>query len=237
MLSTIIRSFWLVLFAGYFLGCNAQPAGTSLEPLAFRDAYAKEKQAVLLDVRTPSEWTGGILPNAVLVDYQATDFETRILKMNRDLPYFVYCLSGGRSASAAAFMREQGFKRVYELQGGTLAWSKAGLALANAEAVQDKISAYDYQQLIQSDELVLVDFYAPWCGPCRQMEPLLNEMTAAYKGKATIIRINVDENKNLQRALRIDEIPFFKRYKKGLEAGNFIGQLDRASFVNILDGK
>ncbi|MFM7710129.1 MAG: rhodanese-like domain-containing protein, partial [Ferruginibacter sp.] len=99
MLSTIIRSFWLVFFAGYFVACNAQPGGTSLEPLAFRDAYAKEKQAVLLDVRTPSEGKGGILPNAVLGDYQATDFETRILKMNRDLPYFVYCLSGGRSGS------------------------------------------------------------------------------------------------------------------------------------------
>lgn len=237
MIKTVLKSFCLILFAGYFLSCNAQPAGALLEPLAFQDAFAREKQAVLLDVRTPQEWKGGILPNAVLVDYNAPDFKARVLKMNRDLPYFVYCLSGGRSGSAATFMREQGFKRVYELKGGTLAWSKAGLSLANAEAVQDKISAYDYQQLIQSDELVLVDFYAPWCGPCRQMEPLLNEMTAAYKGKATIIRINIDENKNLQRALRIDEIPFFKRYKKGIEAGNFIGQLDRASFVNILEGK
>lgn len=92
-----------------------------------------------------------------------------------------------------------------------------------------------YQQLIQSDDIVLVDFFAPWCGPCKQMEPLLNEMAAKYKGKATIVRINIDDNKELVKTLRIDEIPFFKYYVNGEEKGNFIGQIDKATFERLLN--
>jgi thioredoxin 1 len=69
------------------------------------------------------------------------------------------------------------------------------------------------------------------------MMPILEELSETYKGKATIIRVNVDENPALQKAQKIDEIPYFKLYRNGQEAGNFIGQMDRSSFIRILDGK
>jgi thioredoxin 1 len=94
-----------------------------------------------------------------------------------------------------------------------------------------------YLQLTKSDKIVLIDFYAPWCGPCRRMEPLLKEVSDFYKGKATIIRINIDENPELARKQKIDEIPFFKYYVNGEEKGNFIGELNRETFDRLLGAK
>ena len=136
-------------------------------------------------------------------------------------------------------MRKNGFKNVFELNGGILAWKKNNLPLSTGKnpVSSDKISAADYEALIKSDKVVLIDFNAPWCGPCRQMLPMLEALTKEYQGKATIIRINIDENKELTRRLNIDEIPFFKLYRNGKEIGNYIGQMDRASLVRLLDGK
>jgi thioredoxin-like negative regulator of GroEL len=66
------------------------------------------------------------------------------------------------------------------------------------------------------------------------MEPLLEAVTRDYKGKATIIRINIDESKALAQHFRIDEIPFFKLFVSGKENGNYIGQIDRETFDRML---
>jgi thioredoxin len=207
-----------------------------LAPAAFQKAINSTKDAIVMDVRTPDEFNSGALVNAVNVDFRDKYFETRVKDMDVNKVYFVYCLSGGRSGNAAEFMRKNGFKNVYEMAGGMLAWNKAGLPVTQATNApqKDKISAEDYKAMINSEKIVLIDFYAPWCGPCKQMLPLIEEISKEYKGKAIIIRVNIDENKMLTKQLGIDEIPFFKLYKNGEEKGNFIGQLDRATFVRIL---
>jgi thioredoxin len=144
-------------------------------------------------------------------------------------------LSGGRSSSAADVMRKNGFEKVVELKGGILAWNKSNLPLKNAEpAKKELLTLESLQRIIDSEKIVLVDFYAPWCGPCKKMEPLLEAVTRDYKGKATVIRINIDESKALAQHFRIDEIPYFKVFVAGKEKGNYIGQLDREMFDRIL---
>jgi hypothetical protein len=68
------------------------------------------------------------------------------------------------------------------------------------------------------------------------MEPLLKEVTEQYKGKATIIRINIDENSSLAKKQKIDEIPFFKYYINGEEKGNYIGELNSRNLVHTVNG-
>lgn len=215
---------------------SANQQDFKLAPTAFQKTINSTKDAVVLDVRTPDEFNSGALVNAMNVDFRDKYFETRVKDMDVNKVYFVYCLSGGRSGNAAEFMRKIGFKNVYEMAGGMLAWNKADLPVTQSlnTPIKDKISADDYKAMTSSEKVVLIDFYAPWCGPCRQMLPLIEEISKEYEGKAKIIRINIDENKILTKQLRIDEIPFFKLYKNGEEKGNFIGQLDRASFVRIL---
>jgi len=232
----MMRFFTMMLILVSCFSCQSQNGNYKLGPEAFQNKIASTPDAVVMDVRTPGEFESGSITNAVNIDFREKYFEKRVKDLDVNKTYFVYCLSGGRSGEAAAFMRNNGFKNVFELAGGMMAWNKAGLPMNmhSAQPVGDKISADAYKVMTASDKIVLIDFYAPWCGPCRQMLPLIEELSKEYKGKATIIRINIDENKNLTKQLGIDEIPFFKLYKNGEEKGNFIGQLDRASFVRIL---
>jgi thioredoxin len=243
----MIRFFSTLLVLVCCFSCQSQSNNISsvttanqqdfkLVPAAFQKTINSTKDAVVMDVRTPDEFNSGGIANAVNVDFRDKYFETRVKDMDVNKIYFVYCLSGGRSGNAADFMRKNGFKNVYELAGGMLAWNKAAMPVTQATngPINDKINAEEYKSIINSEKIVLIDFYAPWCGPCRQMLPLIEEISKEYEGKAKIIRINIDENKMLTKQLGIDEIPFFKLYKNGEEKGNFIGQLDRASFVRIL---
>ena len=71
--------------------------------------------------------------------------------------------------------------------------------------------------MISANQIVLIDFYAPWCGPCKKMEPMLEEFARENEGKIKVIRLNVDENKQLAMQLGIDEIPVVKIFKNGNE--------------------
>jgi thioredoxin len=221
----------------FSFGCLSQNKQL-LEAKAFSEKLKSTPDAVVLDVRTAGEYKEGFIDKAMNVDFNGVEFEDLVNKLDHGKTYFVYCLGGGRSASAASFMRKNGFKQVYELKGGMNSWRNNNLPVAMSKpANSDKISPEDYDALTKKSNIVLIDFYAPWCGPCRQMQPLLEELEKEYTGKASIIRINVDENKQLQRRMGIDEIPFFKRYINGVEKGNYIGQLDKKSLKRVLDGE
>lgn len=81
---------------------------------------------ILIDVRTADEYSGGHLEGAKLVDYYGSDFEANINELDRDVPVYVYCRSGGRSGRSASQMEEMGFKTVIDLSGGIMAWESAG---------------------------------------------------------------------------------------------------------------
>lgn len=235
-----MRTFMLLFTIVVNVSCQSQSSNYLLDPQSFDAKVKSTSNAVVLDVRTKAEFEGGFIANAVNVDFNSAQFESDIEKLDKSKTYFVYCLSGGRSSQAAQMMREQHFAKVYELKGGIMAWKNKNFSLVTSSTPQpaaDQISMSEYLKLSNSDKLVLIDFYAPWCVPCKQMAPILDEIAAEYKGTATIIRINIDENKSLVQALKIDEIPFFKLYKNGNEAGNYIGQMDKASFKRILVGK
>jgi rhodanese-related sulfurtransferase len=82
---------------------------------------------VVLDVRTPDEFAEGHLPGAALVDFYDDGFPARLEALDREVPYLVYCRSGGRSGKTAQLMDQMGFQDVTDLDGGMLAWADAGL--------------------------------------------------------------------------------------------------------------
>ena len=89
-------------------------------------ALAADPSVVVVDVRTPAEFAEGHLARAELVDANAADFRDQIAKLDRSATYLVYCHSGNRSGRATGIMAELGFVRVYNLDGGILAWQGAG---------------------------------------------------------------------------------------------------------------
>lgn len=223
-----------LVFTG--ISCRSQQSETALTATDFKDKIAATAEAVILDVRTPEEFQKGNIGQSVNIDYRNESFKTDIAKLDKSKPYFVYCLSGARSGAAAGYMRSIGFKTVYEMKGGILAWQKNNLPLTgtSAAAVTDKISAEQYASMTSSDSVVLIDFYAPWCAPCKEMEPMLAELAKSYKGKAAIIRLNIDDNKQLAKQLNVEEIPVFKLYRNGKETWMHKGIIDKDALVKVL---
>lgn len=110
-------------------GCTQGQTKNNLPPQAFADQISKSAEGVVLDVRTPAEYAEGHLANAKNVDWNGDHFEHQVMALDKSKPVFVYCLKGGRSASAASKMRSLGFKDVYELDGGIEKWQDAKLPL------------------------------------------------------------------------------------------------------------
>jgi thioredoxin len=199
------------------LSCEEGNSQNKLNVNEFKTKLEATANAQLIDVRTAEEYNGGHLENALNMDWNGNNFDALVAKLDKSKPVFVYCLSGGRSGSAAASMRSSGFTQVIEMSGGIMKWRQAGLPLNNGTAknLQSGMSEADYNKLLQSDKLVLIDFYAPWCQPCKQMAPYLAEMANTYKDKLIINRVNADENQLISKTLKVDALPTLLLYKNG----------------------
>jgi putative thioredoxin len=83
---------------------------------------------------------------------------------------------------------------------------------------------------------VVVDFWAPWCGPCRQLTPALERAAEARKGSVELVKVNTDENQGISRALQIQGIPAVKAFKDGREVAQFVGAVPPAQVERFFDG-
>jgi rhodanese-related sulfurtransferase len=86
------------------------------------DKVIAKKNLQVLDVRTPEEIQTGHLANAIACDFKGPEFESRLASLPREKAYLVYCRSGGRSARTVEMMKKLGFREVYEMKGGILAY-------------------------------------------------------------------------------------------------------------------
>jgi thioredoxin 1 len=98
-------------------------------------------------------------------------------------------------------------------------WELQNLPVAVApDAKPDTENKMEYEELarfIESGKPVFVDFYAPWCGPCREMMPMVDEFKAKYQGKINVVKVNVDASKKLVKEMKIQGVPYLVLYNKG----------------------
>ncbi|MFO0479957.1 MAG: thioredoxin domain-containing protein [Bacteroidota bacterium] len=232
------KLFSIALVAILFNSCSNGQTQSTKTNLSANEFAAKMKElptATIIDVRTSDEFSKGHLANANNYDWNGNEFDKQIAPLDKSEPVFVYCLSGGRSSSAASKMRSDGFKEVYELSGGIMKWRGANLPETTDKAVgSNGMSKQQFDALLSSDKLVLIDFYADWCAPCKKMKPYLDEISRDMADKVVVIRINADDNQALCKEFKIDALPVLQLYKNKTLSWTNAGFIEKAEVVKQL---
>jgi len=209
---------WMPLLT-LLISCSnqAQPAGELL-PEAFAKA-ATLKDIQLLDVRTAREYQDGHLKGSLQADWtDRQQFFDRTQYLDKNRPVFVYCLSGGRSHAAAQYLRAQGFLQVTNLSGGMSAWKIAGLPVEPGNTQLPQTTWQQYNDVISSAQVILVDFGAEWCPPCRQMEPILaSYMRGKSDKRIRLVKMDGGLEVGLMKSLGVQALPTFILYRNGVE--------------------
>ncbi|MBF6617384.1 thioredoxin TrxA [Pollutimonas thiosulfatoxidans] len=104
-----------------------------------------------------------------------------------------------------------------------------------SESIKHVSDASFEADVIQSDVPVLVDYWAPWCGPCKMIAPLLEDAAKQYEGRVIIAKVNVDENPDTAAKYGIRGIPTLMLFKNGAAAATKVGALSKSQLGSFLD--
>jgi len=91
------------------------------------------------------------------------------------------------------------------------------------------------QEVIESALPVLVDFWAPWCGPCRMVAPMVDELAGQYNGKVKVVKLNTDENPSVASKYSIRSIPTLMIFKGGQQVDTVVGAVPKTTLSTTLD--
>lgn len=223
------------------LNLNSQPAIViNVGVDDFRELIANDTGS-LIDVRTQQEYDNGHIENAGQLNYYALDFNKKLLLLPKNKPVFLYCNTGYRSKKAAKTLISNGYRQVYNLEKGIMAWNLANYKVVIEKNAQpflaNKIEKDEYYAFLNNNTYVLIDFYAPWCAPCKTMMPAIDSLEVENIERINVLKVNVDASKKLVRELQINGVPQLRLYKKGelIKIHNgFMNSKNLKLFVNTL---
>jgi thioredoxin 1 len=222
----------------FSMACNAQNSEVIHVSSAEFNNLIAANDGLLLDVRTIPEFFGGHIPNAGQMNYYAKDFRQSLLMLPRDKPIYIYCNTGYRSRKAANILVENGYHDVYNLRRGIMEWNLIDLPTVSdpgAGTVQEnRMDPEEFQALLKSDKPVLIDFYAPWCAPCRQMMPMIDSLGVEYQKNLQLVKINADASKALMKQIRLGTVPYFALIYNGKVLFSHEGVITRNELESAL---
>ena len=244
-----MKKFISILFVSAVLiaGCNnaqnsqSTSGGGSVVELVNAEKFKsliESGTGVILDVRTQDEVNMGFIKGASHIDIYDEDFARKVNMIPKDKPVYVYCKAGSRSAQAADLMAKSGFTKVYNLQGGVMAWQASGYELVKPEGASDgpaQISKTEFDNIIKSEKPVLVDFSATWCVPCKKMAPVVEKLKADYNGKATVITIDIDAAQEIVGQYKVEAIPTFILFKNGTDKFRHTGMIGEEELKKAIE--
>lgn len=212
----------MVIACGSSTDPSQEVNGGKLTPQAFAQKAASEDDIVLLDVRSPEEFATNHIEGAVNINVNSGHFDEKIQALEKEKDVLVYCKSGGRSAKAAKKLTDLGYT-VYDLEGGILNWQSEGMPIvADAKKSNSGFTMASYSDAVARG-LVLVDFYATWCGPCKMMAPHVEALDKEYGENLKVVKVDTDKSLEVAQHFKISGIPLVKIYKDGKEVYSQMG--------------
>ena len=237
---TILAILLIFLFT-----CCAQQKNNKTQLLVAKEFKAKIEATAnkqIIDVRTPEEFAGGSIADAVNIDFNNNSFETEIQKLDKSKSIFVYCKAGGRSKEASEILQKNGFKVVYNLKGGVMSWTNNNFPLVFLDKASEKenvgldqLSIEEFGKITKSNTIVVIDFFAVWCGPCKRLSPMLEQFSKEYGNKIKVVKIDVDKNPLIAQYFRIESIPLLLFYKDGKLVNQVMGLPEKAELKSELE--
>jgi thioredoxin len=219
----------LTSFAFLIFSCGKKEGLQNLEATAFQKEINSESKKQILDVRSADEFQNGHIEGAVNADINSPSFQQIATTLEKTETVFVYCLSGARSASAAGQLKEMGFTKIVNLMGGMLAWQSSDLPISTSQStsIYSGLTDVSFATKIKGKPMVIIDYNATWCGPCKQLSPILKAWVKAQNGAVELIEIDVDENQELAKSKKIEAIPYLEMYKNGAKTWSSVGLIGK----------
>jgi rhodanese-related sulfurtransferase len=185
--------------------------------------------AQILDVRTAGEYRSGHIANALQANWlDPKEFKNRTQHLDKSKMIYIYCQSGGRSASAQAALMEAGFK-VVNLEGGMSNWRMQQMPVEGVgNAVQMRV--VDFEKVVQSNAYVLVDIGAVWCPPCRKMQPVMDALKQTPPKPFYFLAVDGGQDIDVMKSVKADDLPTFILYKNGVEVWRKVGVAPKEDF-------
>ncbi len=214
--------FYLVIFSFHLVSCGQSSNNSSNGNDAIANSINADEfeQAIqqpniqILDVRTAGEFAIGHIKNAMQANYNdESEFTERVKYLDKSKPVYIYCLSGARSNYAMNTLQQMGFTKLYHLVGGINAWRSHNKPLEGMNN-EPQISVADYEVLTKKDSMVLVDFGAEWCPPCKKMEPIIQQLLKE-KPDLKLLKMDGSSQQTVMQSMNVTALPVFIIYKNG----------------------
>jgi thioredoxin 1 len=223
-----LKLFLSISFSFMFIVSVHAQVPQNIDAKKFQELTLSEN-GVIVDVRTSQEYSRGHIEGSTLISVSDREFVNKISLLQKNKPVYLYCLTGSRSRSAANYMAKIGFSKVYNLQRGIIDWNHCGFPTVQSKVTiaskSIKYSEQSFQELINAKKVVLIDFHAPWCAPCKKMRPVIEKLAKEYKGKANVEKVDVEANKPITETYKVQTIPGFVLFIEGQKVWSHTGMI------------
>ena len=208
----------LFLIIIFFISCsNKNTLVYEKTDILSLDKILNDTDIIILDVRTSEEINAGYIPNSTFIDYYDKNFENKINLIDSSKKIYTLCKSGGRSVKAAEILSKNGFRNVYNLEGGFMRWKANKMPydinlVNNDSSNTDQISEISLDSLIENNTNTLIYISTKWCSPCKKMEPIIDKLVD-NNSSLKVIKIDLDANTYAQERFDVKSLPALVLYE------------------------